>query len=365
MSGDRLYQVAFSLLPIPRASEAKALLEQVGSPDILFNNKALQEEENIASSLREVLNNDTVLKQAEKVLATCRKEGIDVSFLGDLDYPHRLAECEDGPLLVYKKGKANLNRNYIISIVGTRKSTPKGKDLTHRLVKAISDRLPDATIVSGLAYGIDITAHRAAMENGLQTVAVLAHGLDRIYPEFHRYEALEMQKNGCLFSELSPGTPAEPWRFLQRNRIVAGMSDACVVVESGRQGGSLNTASRAFEYNRAVFAYPGRPGDDRSAGCNRLIRSLKATLIENADDVMSDLGWICEHDNHPIQQTLFTTLTPIQQRIIALMDSESITLNELIARSGLKASELLSVTLEMQLTGLIESLPGNSYRLKG
>ena len=233
--------------------------------------------------------------------------------------------------------------------------------MTRQLVREIHDRFPDTIIVSGLAYGIDITAHRAAMDHGLQTVAVLAHGLDFIYPESHYREAIEMQKNGCLISELCPGTPAEPYRFLQRNRIVAGMSDACIVVESGKQGGSLNTASRSFEYNRAVFAFPGRPDDEQSMGCNRLIKSLKATLIERADDALTDLGWIQPNPIQKVQQELFVTLSPAQQSLFDLIRTDGTSLNELIVISGMSASLVIAETIKMQLEGLIESMPGNSY----
>jgi len=364
MNENRLYQVAFSLLPIPRATEAKALLEQVGSSAVLFNNKELQEDLQLTSSLRSPLNNGSLLKKAEEIIQRCEKEQIELTCLGDEDYPFRLAECEDAPLLLYRKGLSSLNGKHVLSIVGTRKTTTRGKSLTHQLVHTLSKQCPDVIIVSGLAYGIDITAHRAAMENGLQTVAVLAHGLDFVYPEYHRNEALELQKNGCLISELCPGTPAEPWRFLQRNRIVAGLSDACIVVESGKQGGSLNTASRSFEYNRAVFSFPGRPGDEQSIGCNRLIKSLKATLIESAEDVLTDLGWTPISATRQGQQELFVSLNPTQQRIIDLIDAEGSSLNDLIVASGFSASSVISETVQLQLNGLIELLPGTIYRRK-
>lgn len=361
MNEDRLYQVAFSLLPILRASEAKALLEQVGSPALLFNNSDLQEAIQLAPQIRQVLNNGSLLRKAEEILLDCERYSIDLTFLGETEYPYRLAECEDAPLLLYRKGRANLNGHHIVSIVGTRKTTPRGKALTRQLVREIADRCPDTIIVSGLAYGIDITAHRAAMEYGLQTVAVLAHGLEVVYPEAHYHEAVEMQRDGCLIAELCPGTPAEPWRFLQRNRIVAGISDACIVVESGKQGGSLNTATRSFDYNRVVFAFPGRPDDEQSMGCNRLIKSLKATLIERADDVLIDLGWIQTVPKQKAQQELFVTLTPSQQRLYDLVRPEGTSLNELIAGSGMGAAVVMSETLKMQLDGLIESMPGNIY----
>ncbi len=361
MNEDRLFQVAFSLLPVPKASEAKALLEQVGSPAILFNNTDLQEAIQLAPHVRHALNDGSLLKKAEDILLTCERYHIELTFLGEAEYPFRLAECEDAPLLLYRKGHIDLNGKRIISIVGTRKSTPRGKSLTRQLVREIHDRFPDTIIVSGLAYGIDITAHRAAMDHGLQTVAVLAHGLDFIYPESHYREAIEMQKNGCLISELCPGTPAEPYRFLQRNRIVAGMSDACIVVESGKQGGSLNTALRSFEYNRAVFAFPGRPDDEQSMGCNRLIKSLKATLIERADDALTDLGWIQPNPIQKVQQELFVTLSPAQQSLFDLIRTDGTSLNELIVISGMSASLVIAETIKMQLEGLIESMPGNSY----
>lgn len=361
MNEDRLYQVAFSLLPIPKASEAKALLEQIGSPVLLFNNTDLQDSIQLAPHLRQVLNDGSLLKNAEKIVTKCERECIDLMFLNEAEYPFRLAECEDAPLLLYRKGRTNFNGNHIVSIVGTRKTTPRGKALTRQLVREIADRCPDTIIVSGLAYGIDITAHRAAMEHGLQSIAVLAHGLDFVYPEAHYQEAVEMQKNGCLISELCPGTPAEPYRFLQRNRIVAGLSDACIVVESGKQGGSLNTATRSFEYNRTVYAFPGRPDDEQSMGCNRLIKSLKATLIERADDALTDLGWIQPSPSQNFQQELFISLTPSQQSLFDLIRKERTSLNELIAKSGLSAAVVISETIKMQLVGLIESMPGNSY----
>lgn len=361
MNEDRLYQVAFTLLPVQKVSESRALLEQIGSPALLFNNTYLQESIQLAPQLRHVLNDGSLLKRAEDILLRCELEHIDLVYLNDAGYPQRLAECPDAPLLLYKKGNKDLNGSHILSIVGTRKMTPRGKMHTRRLVQEIAEQCPDAMIVSGLAYGIDITAHRAAMEFGLQTVAVLAHGLDFIYPESHRQEAMALQKNGCLISELSPGTPAEPWRFLQRNRIVAGLSDACIVVESGKQGGSLNTATRAFEYNRTVYAFPGRPDDEQSMGCNNLIKSLKATLIERADDVLTDLGWAQAGALQNPQQTLFATLTPTQKSLYDLISTEGTGLNELIANSGLSAAVVISETVKMQLEGLIESIQGNCF----
>lgn len=306
------------------------------------------------------------LERAKAELDFCESHNIRVLCLNDEAYPARLRECADAPLALYYRGTADLNAQRIVSVVGTRRITEQGKDICFHLCQDLSRLVPDAVVVSGLAYGVDICAHRGALNGGLQTIGVLAHGLDRIYPSSHRQTARQMLSQGGLLTEYASGTPSDKGNFVQRNRIVAGMADATIVVESARKGGALITAQLAQDYNRDVFAFPGRPTDEFSAGCNNLIRDNRAALVTSAEDVALALGWATKETMQglPVQQDLFPELTDGEQAVISLMrEGGSMTLSQMSRASGLTFSQLNAMLLSLEMRGVVRALPGSIYRL--
>jgi DNA processing protein len=286
----------------------------------------------------------------------------------DADYPYRLQSCPDKPNPLYVRGNVPPAGGHVVAIVGTRKPTERGKELTETLVHELHERLDDLIIVSGGAYGIDIAAHRAALKYGVPTIMVLAHGLDRIYPSQHRPEAEASMENGGVVSEYEIGTEPFAANFLQRNRIIAGMADAVVIVESREKGGSLCTAQRAFEYDRALFAFPGRPNDISARGCNELIRKGYAQLIDGAEDLIRTMGWKTKQEKAGGVQTsligLMDDLTPAQQTLLTQLDAaeEGLHINVLVQQSGMEYGEVSSELTMLELQGLVRSLPGGIYR---
>lgn len=249
-----------------------------------------------------------------------------------------------------------------MAIVGTRKSTTYGRSLTEHLIQDFAQAFPDIIIVSGLAYGIDICAHKAAMSNGLNTAAVLAHGLHEIYPTMHRDIASKMLANGSLITELPWGTPSEAWRFVQRNRIVAGICDACIVIESANKGGSLITAQMAADYSRDVFAFPGRKCDEYSRGCNTLIKKQIALLIESAEDVLREMNWDTLQNKKEKQTMLFPELQLTEKKLYACMKvGEKYSSNQLAIQTDTKIGDTLSTLMQLEIAGLIEAFPGGTY----
>lgn len=308
------------------------------------------------------------LDRAEQELEWIQEHGIRVWTLADEGYPYRLRQCPDRPLLLYSKGNVRPSDKHIVSIVGTRRPTERGKELTETLVRELADRLESATIVSGGAYGIDITAHRAAIKAGIPTLIIPAHGLDRIYPQTHRPEAVASLEYGGLLTEFPSGTePFAPY-FIQRNRIVAGLADAVVVVESCDKGGSLITAQMACDYNRDLFAFPGRPSDSSSGGCNNLIRANKAQLITCADDLITAMNWTTKSTPPQAVQTqligLMDDLTPQQQELLQKLQEaeEGMHINLLVMETERPYSEVSSDLVMMEIQGLVRSLPGGIYR---
>jgi DNA processing protein len=269
--------------------------------------------------------------------------------------------------MLYYKGDRNLNNGKYIGIVGTRKATEYGKEICRKIITDFSVKLPDAVIVSGLAYGIDICSHKASLESGLPTIGVLGHGLDRIYPFAHRSVAAKMVQNGGLITEYMSETNPDKQNFVQRNRIVAGMCDALLVIESGVKGGALITSALANDYNRDVFAVPGRIGDELSTGCNRLIRDNKASLIESADDVIRFMNWetTLTHRTKMEEPTLFVDVSEEEQEIIACLrqNKEGINVNELTVVLQKPFSKLSSLLLEMEFKGLVKCFPGGMYHI--
>jgi DNA processing protein len=264
---------------------------------------------------------------------------------------------------MYMKGDINLNNSRVISIVGTRNATEYGREMTETLISDLASKGIDALIVSGLAYGIDVIAHKAAMKFNLPTLGVVGHGLDRMYPAAHASIAKEMvQKNGGLLSDFPSGSKIDPGNFLRRNRIVAGLADCTVVIESGKKGGALVTADIASSYNRDVMAFPGKTTDAYSSGCNDLIKQNKAALIENADDLITLMGWTAQAQ--PIQQALFIDLTTEEQLAMELLRSNStITVDELARSLKKTVQQINTLLLSLEFSGLVKALPGNRFKI--
>lgn len=309
---------------------------------------------------------DQGFKRAEIELEFSHKHSISIIGLNDYNYPDRLRQCPDPPFLLFYKGATNLNARNVLSVVGTRHITEYGKDLCASFIKELSQEIPDLLIISGLAYGVDIHAHRAALTNHLPTIGVLAHGLDRIYPSSHRETAKEMLNNGGLITEYMSMTQPDKGNFVQRNRIIAGMSDACIIMESAQKGGALITANIASDYGRDVFAFPGRINDSYSIGCNNLIRDEKAKLITSGKDFIKLMNW----DKYtkkikPVQPTLFPELNKEEQCIFQLLKgSEGKQINQLTIEANIPVQKTASILFGMEMKGIVRVLAGGRYRLR-
>lgn len=309
------------------------------------------------------------LKRAEVELEFCRNNNIRVLCLGDDDYPKRLEDCADAPLVLYYKGNANLNQSRVINIIGTRHCTTYGADFIRRFIHDLKALCPEVLVVSGLAYGVDINAHQQALAVGYETVGVVAHGLDYLYPAAHKDVAREMVSHGGLLTEFMTCTNADKGNFVRRNRIVAGMSDACILIESAAHGGGMITAGIAFDYGREVFALPGRVGDHFSTGCNNAIRDNKAMLLTSAEDFVKAMGWEddalrIEAQKRGIERQLFPNLTPEQQRIVdVLSECNDLQLNQLAVKTGIPIGEITSILFQMEMMGVVKPMAGGNYHL--
>ena len=368
MSDKRIYQIGLTMINGVGDIIARQLLQAAGDAEAVFAEKAqwLERIQGVGHKIAEEIKNPEVLARAEKELAFVEKNNIKCYFITDADYPSRLRECEDAPVMFFFKGDTNLNAKHIISIVGTRNATDYGYSLSESLIKDLSQSFPDLLIISGLAYGIDISAHRNALKYGLPTVAVLAHGLDRIYPSVHRSTAVQMLEQGGLLTDFPRGTDPDRQNFIRRNRIVAGLADATVVIESAEKGGSLITADIAFSYGRDVYCFPGRVDDDHSKGCNSLIRTNKAGLITSATDLISSLRWDTEvspSKKEPLQtEMFFPENTQLSQIVSIIKKNEEIGINELSLQTKIPVYQLTPLLFELEMNGTIKSLPGNIYK---
>lgn len=309
------------------------------------------------------------LKRAEVELEFCRNNNIRVLCLGDDNYPKRLEDCADAPLVMYYKGNANLNQSRVINIIGTRHCTTYGADFIRRFIHDLKALCPEVLVVSGLAYGVDINAHQQALAVGYETVGVVAHGLDYLYPAAHKDVAREMVNHGGLLTEFMTCTNADKGNFVRRNRIVAGMSDACILIESAAHGGGMITAGIAFDYGREVFALPGRVGDHFSEGCNNAIRENKAMLLTSVEDFVKTMGWEddalrIEAQKKGIERQLFPDLSPEQQRIVdVLTKSNNLQLNQLSAKTGIPIGDITSILFQMEMMGVVKPMAGGNYHL--
>ena len=312
---------------------------------------------------------DEALRLAEEEMKFVEQKRLRVLTLNDVDYPQRLRECEDAPLVLYYCGSANLNSQRVISIVGTRKCSEYGREVCNNFIADLKRYYPDTLIVSGLAYGIDVCVHRDALDNGMSTIGVLAHGLDTIYPSMHRQIAADMvHRQGGLLTEYGVHTTPEKGNFVRRNRIVAGMCDACIVVESSERGGSLITAELAMEYNRDVFAFPGRVYDEYSRGCNNLIRRQQATLLTCAADLLDAMGWDNplkkDSKRKVVQQELFPDLTDEERALVnTLKDVDDKHINQIAIDANIPYSRASMILFDLEMKGIVKALGGARYRL--
>jgi DNA processing protein len=301
-----------------------------------------------------------VLKASEKEVEFIEKHKIDTHFFIDSTYPRRLKQCQDGPILLYSKGEMNLNQSRMISIVGTRNATSYGKNIMDELIETIESL--NVTVVSGLALGVDIMAHRACVQKNIETIGVLGHGLDRIYPAAHKATAQEMLYNGGLLTEFLPNTNPDRENFPMRNRIVAGMCDAAIVIESGDKGGSLITANLANDYQREVFAFPGDISRPFSKGCNRLIQENKAHLITCGADFLKIMNW--ESKNIAgVQKSLFQDLNTEETLVMNTLEQMEIaSFDYLFENNSFSQGSLSALLLNMEMSGYLKSLPGKRYQ---
>ncbi len=363
------YKIGITLIKGIGCNLAKNLIAYIGNVEGVFSEK----QKNLAKipGIGEVLSKEIVsqdiLKRAESEIEFILKNKIQTLYFTDRDYPYRLKECPDSPIMLYTKGNCDLNNGKFVGIVGTRNATETGKENCKKLISDLASAQPNTIIVSGLAYGVDICAHKAALDAGLPTIGVIGHGLDRIYPAAHRPSAVKMLQDGALLTEYLSGTNPDRQNFVQRNRLIAGICDATVVVESAARGGALITAELANDYNRDVFAFPGRVNDEWSAGCNALIKNNKASLVESADDILKFMNWEKQNsETQPnIQTTLFLDLSDEEHEIVSILrqNSDGIQLNELAIQLEKPISKISSMLLEMEFKGVVKCLPGNLYRI--
>lgn len=358
------YTLALQRIPNLGDISAKKLLRKVGSAEGIFKEK----KSNLAKidgigvvRLREI-NLKQQLEQADEELRYIEDNNVEYCYFQDSNFPEKLRHCLDAPILLFQRGNIDLANKKIISIVGTRKITSYGNVFCQKLIEELAPLNP--IIVSGLAYGVDICAHKAAIENNLQTIACLAHGLNQIYPKDHQKYIKNIEKNGGVFTEFWSSDKFDKTNFLKRNRVIAGLSEATIVIESAEKGGSLVTADIAHSYNREVFALPGRATDLQSKGCNNLIKQQKAQVLTNAADIIYQLGWELKVDNQPRQAQLFVELDDDEMIIFKFLKEKEKELLDIIAlECSLPVFKVATLLMNMELKGVIRPLPGKLFQL--
>ena len=369
---ETLHAMALARLSYFNLAMVLQLYREAGSATAVFENRNNIRDiiPDASQKLIDILRDYVVMRaRAEEEWNYDQAHGIRPLDISHPDYPHRLAECEDAPLVIYYKGTADLNQTRVVNIVGTRRCTMYGEDLVRRFVADLRVLCPKVLVVSGLAYGIDIIAHRNALQQGMETVGVLAHGLDDLYPHAHRATASQMIAQGGLLTEFMTKTKADKINFVRRNRIVAGMSDACIVVESAAHGGSLITADISRGYNRDVFAFPGRVGDLASEGCNGLIRDNCAALLTNAEAFVKAMGWETDTQlekarQDGIERKIFAEMTPEEETVVQiLLRNNDLHLNMLAVQTGIPVNKLTGILFEMEMKGMVKTLAGGMYHL--
>ncbi|MDR3338893.1 MAG: DNA-processing protein DprA [Candidatus Symbiothrix sp.] len=366
---DLIYRIGITLIKGIGNITAKQIMETLGDVSLLFTEKKhlLERIPGLSRRIISEIHQPEVLQRAEKEVRFLEKSKNKALFITDPAYPQRLKECIDAPVMLYFRGNANLNGEKIIGIVGTRNATSYGREVGEQLIRDIREKFPDTLIVSGLAYGIDIISHRAALKEGLPTVGVLAHGLDRIYPAVHRNTAVEMLENGGLLTDFMSETIPDRRNFVKRNRIIAGIPDCIVVIESAGKGGALITAGIADSYNKDIFTFPGRTGDKYSEGCNTLVKYKKAALITSADDIFREMNWTDALQlpaAQTIQRSFFLELSPEEQKVTDILSKAgNMQLNSLAIEIDLPVSKLSILLFELELKGVVRCRPGGMYSM--
>jgi len=364
LSNNLKYQIGITLIEGVGDVVAKKLIAYCGSVEAVFKEKraALVKIPGISSSVANALLAHKVFERAEEEIRFIEKNGINPLFFLDKEYPKRLKYCDDGPVMLYVKGNMNLNKQKVVSIVGTRMASEYGKEICNEIVKDLASH--DVLMVSGLAYGIDICAHKAAVKNNVETIAVVAHGHDRLYPSVHK-EVLNMMYNkGGMVSEFISKTNPDRENFPKRNRIIAGLADATIVIESAKKGGALITAEIANSYNRDVFAVPGKLKEKFSEGCNWLIKINKAVLMESVKDIEYVMGWKNkENKSVGSQRKLFIDLSPEEKKIVSVLEEGAHEMDTISLVSQMSISKVASALTTLEFTGLIKCLPGKVYQL--
>lgn len=360
-------QDLFHLLALQRVEGvgdimAKKLLTLLGNAESVFKAKASQLTgiDGVGSVLIKNLRDKSVFEKANQELDFIQKNEINVAYFQDENYPERLKHCIDGPVLLFTSGNIDLKNKKIISIVGTRQITSYGIEFCRKLMEDIAPLNP--IIVSGFAYGVDIVAHQLAIENNLQTIGVVAHGLNQIYPKTHKKYVAKVEQNGGFMTEFWSSSNPDKENFVRRNRIVAGMSEATIVIESADRGGSLITANMANDYNRDVFAVPGRVTDKYSQGCNNLIKTQKANVLTSAADLIYILNWDLEKETKPVQKQLFVTLDADEQKVYDYLLKTGKEVMDIIAlQCDFPIYRISGLLLNMELKGVIRPLPGKLF----
>ena len=361
------YQLALTLVPNIGPVQAKILLQHCNAEEIFHAKKSyLEKIEGIGPIRASSIAAFKDFSKAEDEIKFIEKYKIKPLFITDVAYPKRLLNCYDSPTLLYYRGEADLNATKIVAIIGTRKNTDYAKQVTEKLVKELAAQ--NITVVSGLAFGVDAIAHKSAIKNNLPTIGVLAHGLDQIYPAEHTGLARDIIKhNGGLLTEFRSKSKPDKHNFPTRNRIVAGMSDATIVIETEIKGGSMITSELANSYNKDVFAFPGKVTDTKSTGCNYLIKNNKAMLLTDAQELLQVMGWENKSKSkkeRKSQRELFIELTEEQKIIVAILrEKETVDIDEINNRSGLSSSSVAGAMLGLEFQGIITSKPGKMYSL--
>ncbi len=343
----------------------KNLVAYTGSAEAVFGEKkkTLAKIPGIGESIIQQIDYQSVEKRVEDEFTFMEKNQIKALSYLDENYPQRLKECNDGPIILFSGGTCDFNRPKTLAVVGTRNASHYGKSITRTIIEDLKQLAPDVLIVSGLAFGIDIAAHKAALDNGFDTVAVLAHGLDIIYPGTHLPVSQKIEKQGALLTEFLSGTNPDRQNFVKRNRIVAGMCDATLIVETGVKGGALITARLAASYNRDVLAVPGNVGQQFSQGCNLLIKEQTGCLVENGSDIMAAMNWT-PINSRKIQPTLFPEFTSDEEKIVEILRKNNPgNLNSIALDTDFLPGKLSILLLNLEMKGIIVPLPGNFYKL--
>jgi DNA processing protein len=366
---DKLYQIALTLIPKIGDVLVRQLISYCGSAEEAFKTPIpkLLKIPNIGQIIAQNMQDKSVLEKAWKIIQEADKQGVELLFYMDKNYPNRMKQLYDSPVLMYYKGKADLNAQKTVAIVGTRQSTDYGKNVTEQIIAELSAFNP--LIISGLAYGIDIVAHKACLKNNVPTIGVMASGIDLIYPYQHKNTSIQMQEIGGILTEQTFGTEPDPRFFPQRNRIIAGMSDVTIVVEAAVKGGALITAEYANNYHRDVFAVPGQIGKSFSEGCNKIIKENKAQIFTSIKDVVEALNWDMEGHEKSKNQTApidFSNFTEEESTVLALLHkNQEMQIDEMAWQSQIHVAKLSSLLLNLEFQGHIRSLVGKKYKIGG